>query len=233
MRNSDVDTVAFRKIFVPQATLGLLFLPLLIATGTVHAQDAGQQKALAKAQFMLRQVNAEKATLQQQVTDLQKQVDTLTKQLATATTTASARQDSLAKQMSSSESKWRGANDKLTGDLASTQEKLQVSIQQSTQLQQQLQVQTENFKLCHANNHKLYDINRELLAKYQDKGAMDALLQREPFTGVSSVEVENLIQDTQYRLDDLKLPQVGEYDAASVQTHENNSMSGGGAANTP
>lgn len=233
MRNSDVDTVASRKVFLTRTAIRFLALPLLMTATVASAQDAGQQKALAKAQFMLRQVNAEKATLQQQVTDLQKQVDTLTKQLAAATTTASARQDSLAKQMSSSESKWRGANDKLTGDLQSTQEKLKASAQQSAHLQQQLQVQTENFKLCHANNHKLYDINRELLAKYQDKGAMDALLQREPFTGVSSVEVENLVQDTQYRLDDLKLPQVGDFDAAAAQTHENNSMSGGGAANTP
>jgi DNA repair exonuclease SbcCD ATPase subunit len=209
--------------------------PALLVSGQSHAQEgASAQKALAKAQFMLRQVSAEKSTLQQQVADLQKQVEALNKQLGDAKSAASSRQQTLSRQMNANAQKWQASNDKLTNDLQSTSGKLKEAARQSAQLQQQLQTERDNFSLCRTNNRKLYDINRELLDKYRDKGAMDALLQREPFTGVSSVEVENLIQDTQYRIDDLKLPeQQGGTDNMTQQTSQTDSLSGSGATGSP
>ena len=209
-------------------------LTLWMAAGWVQADEATAQKAMAKAQFMLRQATTEKTALQQQVTDLQKQVDTLTKQLGDVKTAASAKQASLAQQMSGNSEKWREANEKVGEDLKLTREKLKASNQKSAELEQSLKSQTDNFSLCYANNKKLYDINKELLVKYKDKGAMAALLQKEPFTGVSQVEVENLIQDYQYKLDDLKLPINNSVpDAKILTTEDNSSQPGGKAGNTP
>jgi chromosome segregation ATPase len=209
-------------------------LSLLLMAGLVQADDATAQKAMAKAQFMLRQATTEKTALQQQVIDLQKQVDTLTKQLGNVKASSSAKQESLAQQMSGNSEKWREANEKVSEDLKTTREKLKTSTQKSVELEQNLKSQTDNFSLCYANNKKLYDINKELLSKYKDKGAMDALLQKEPFTGVSQVEVENLIQDYQYKLDDLKLPTSNLVpDAKTLTTEDVSSQPGGKAANTP
>lgn len=209
-------------------------LVLLLSTSVVQADDATAQKAMAKAQFMLRQAATEKTALQQQVTDLQKQVDTLTKQLGDVKAASSAKQESLAQQMSGNSEKWREANEKVSEDLRSTREKLKASNQKSVELEKSLNAQTDNFSLCYANNKKLYEINKELLSKYKDKGAMAALLQKEPFTGVSQVEVENLIQDYQYKLDDLKLPTSNLVpDAKTLTTEDNSSQPGGKAANTP
>lgn len=207
-------------------------LSLLAAVGMADADEAGAQKAMAKAQFMLRQATAEKTTLQQQVSDLQKQVDTLTKQLADAKASAGARSDSLSKQLAMAETRARDTQEKLGGDLRASQQAIRVAEQEQSTLEQKLREQTDNFTLCHSNNRKLYDINRELLEKYNDKSAMDALLQREPFTGAAAVQIENLIQDYQYKIDDLKLPS-GDAAVSAAATGTTSSMSGGGATNAP
>lgn len=73
------------------------------------------------------------------------------------------------------------------------------------EVDQKLKIHQENFQLCLENNRKLYDINQEILGNYQDKGVWDVMQESEPFTGFKAVKVENLIQDYQYRNDDLKL----------------------------
>jgi DNA repair exonuclease SbcCD ATPase subunit len=177
-----------------------------LAAGPVVAQDAAAaQKALAKAQFLLRQTTAEKAALQQQMDALKQQVDTLGKQLSDSKAAAATRQQSAEQRLAASAGKWRDSHEQLAEQLAAAREQLKAQAQQVAQLQQQAQTQTENFQLCYTNNKKLYDLNRELLGQYNKKGVMDAVKQKEPFTGIKQVEVENLIQDYQYKLDDLNL----------------------------
>lgn len=187
-------------------------LALALLAGGVSADEGNAQKAMAKAQFLLRQATAEKTTLQQQVGDLQKQVDALTKQLGELKSSSTAKQDSIVQQMAGNSEKWRSANEKQADELKAARTEIKAGNAKVAELQQSLKAQTDNFSLCYANNKKLYDINKDILGKYKNKGAMDAILQREPFTGVSEVGVENLIQDYQYQLDDLVIP------AASAST---------------
>ncbi len=208
-----------------------LLLFMTLASAAV-ADEAGLQKSLARAQFMLRQATAEKTTLQQQVTDLQKQVESLQGQLVETRAVAGSRSEALAKKLAVAEASARESREKLSGDLRSTQQSVKLEKQEKVALQQELQRQTDNFALCYENNRKLYDVNRELLGKYNDKGAMDALLQREPFTGRGAVEIENLIQDYQYKIDDLKLPDV-DAEVSSAAMGDSSSMSGGRAASAP
>jgi predicted nucleic acid-binding Zn-ribbon protein len=181
----------------------LLAAPLL--TDRAQADDAGAQKAMAKAQFMLRQVTAEKTALEQQVADLQKQVQGLTQQLGDVKKSATARQENLAQQLAGTSEKFRDANEKMGGELKDVRVALRDKTQHAAELEQRLQAQTDNFKLCYANNKKLFDLNRELLARYQEKGVVDAMKQKEPFTGIKEVEVENLVQDYQYQFDGLTI----------------------------
>ncbi len=57
---------------------------------------------------------------------------------------------------------------------------------------------------CRSKNEAMYKTNSELLAAYRDKGAWAALKQHEPLTGIASVEVENAVQEYQFRLEDLR-----------------------------
>ncbi len=59
--------------------------------------------------------------------------------------------------------------------------------------------------MCGDRNEKLHQLGIELLDRYQKKGVRDALLQAEPFTGIKSVEVENLVEAYRDKLDAQKV----------------------------
>jgi chromosome segregation ATPase len=177
-----------------------LTLPLAVA-----AQDANanaQKNALAKAQFMLRQATAEKAELQQQADALKQQVEKLTKELALRQSDAVTAREKMQSGFTETIAQWRQRDALKSDQLEELRGQLTAQGQQRAEIERQLQVQSENFKVCYGNNRQLLDINRELLARYEGKGVFDALRQKEPFTGMTQVEVENLVQDYRYKLDD-------------------------------
>jgi chromosome segregation ATPase len=59
---------------------------------------------------------------------------------------------------------------------------------------------------CAGKNHALYQANLEILEQYHQKGVWDALLQKEPVTQLKQAEIENLIEEMQYKLNKLKMP---------------------------
>lgn len=178
----------------------------LLITPSAWAQDtAGAQKALAKAQFMLRQASSEKVQLQQEVESLRQQLDVVQKQLANNAAVAADRQKALENKFNESDGQWRSRHEKNEQELHVLRERLRLQTGQGEKLAEQLRRQTENFDLCYSNNKKLYSMNLELLERYQNKGFMDVVRQKEPFTGQARVTVENLIQDYQYQLEDLTI----------------------------
>src|SRR6185437_1613371 len=61
--------------------------------------------------------------------------------------------------------------------------------------------QDEQRKLCETNNNELYRIGRELTDWYTSKGAMNAILEAEPFTRIKRVEMENLLENYRDKLE--------------------------------
>jgi hypothetical protein len=51
----------------------------------------------------------------------------------------------------------------------------------------------------------LYKLNLELVDRYQNKALWQALTEAEPFTGISSVHLENIADDYRYKLEDLQV----------------------------
>jgi len=179
---------------------------LLVVDGALAQQDANAQKnALAKAQFMLRQATSEKADLQQQLDTLKQQVDKATKELSDAKNSSAESQRKAEEKFSGTIEQWKQHDAKSNEQLTALRAQLKEQSEQRTRLEVALKVQTDNFALCYGNNKQLFDLNRELLTRYQQKGVLDAVKQREPFTGLKEVEVENLVQDYRYRNDDLKV----------------------------
>lgn len=189
------------------STLRILLVSLSLAGGmpAAFADDAGSQKALQKAQFMLRQVTSEKADLQTQIDEQKKQVDSLTKELATAKSKSSDLQQQHQEKLSNTVAQWKQHDEKQSEQLSTLRDQLKSESRARLKLEDGLKAQTNNFSTCYTNNQKLYAVNRELLDLYRRKGIVDTLKQKEPFTGLKEVEVENLIQDYQYQLDDLKI----------------------------
>jgi chromosome segregation ATPase len=186
-------------------------LPILFAIAglagamPVSAQDANAQRALQKAQFMLRQATSEKAELQTQVDALKQQVDKLSADLAATKTAADKSKQATEEKYGSAIAQWKQRDTRTADELNTVKQQLKQQVEQGKSLENQLKQQTNNFSVCYENNRKLYDIDKDLLARYENKGFGDVLKQREPFTGIKQVEVENLVQDYRYQLDDLKI----------------------------
>lgn len=182
-----------------------LFASLLFLVNQAGAEDANMQRALQKAQFMLRQLNDEKFKLQAQVADLQKQVGELKGNLQETKSAAEIAKSKMRRDYGSAIDDWKKQNEGLSDEVASLKGRLANEIENGKELGTKLKTQTHNFSVCYNNNKKLYAINEELLRRYKNKGFTDVAEQKEPFTGMKQVEIENLVQDYQYRLDDLKI----------------------------
>lgn len=171
----------------------------LMQVSTVFAQ--ADQKAMQRAQYMLRQLNAEKSALQADMQKLKEEYDAYKKE----TEKKLAQSEKREKKLKSTLSNWKESHGNIKDSLQKHLVELAHYRQRGQLLEQALGVQTENFNLCRKNNQNLATINYEILGEYQDKGIAQILKQGEPVTGIAKVSVENYIQDTQYRIEDLDL----------------------------
>jgi chromosome segregation ATPase len=69
----------------------------------------------------------------------------------------------------------------------------------------QLASRERELKTCVDRNASLYNLNVEVLDRMEDRGFWAGVAEREPFTRIKRVELENLIDDYRYRADELKL----------------------------
>jgi chromosome segregation ATPase len=165
-------------------------LALALASSAVCAGEADDQKAVARAQRMLRQMSQERDALQAENAKLKGEVEELNRKLG-----------SLKKNSEASLAKSREGNAALSENLQKTTLNLRQTETEKTQLQATVVDQAQLIESCEANNVKMLQINRELLVDYEKKGFMDAMLQREPLTQLKRVEIENIVQEYQDRID--------------------------------
>ncbi len=65
--------------------------------------------------------------------------------------------------------------------------------------------QEKDIAACEGKNLKLYQTGRELMTRFEQKTCGEILAQKEPFTGLKRVEVENLLEEYRDKLDGQKL----------------------------
>lgn len=192
----------------------LLFMLCVLAIPSAQANN----EALAKAQFMLRQAAAEKSKLTAENQKLAAENATLSKRIAELEARYEKQKSSSAKKSAAQSQRYETTLKQLSEERDAHRE-TSAKLKQLGQEQQRVvgiaKHQVEAIELCVNNNRKLYDINRELLGQYEEKGVWGALTQAEPFTGLKQVEIENLVDDYQYRLDDLRV------DATTMKSAQN------------
>ncbi len=197
-----------RKILIP-VLINVCLAAMAVSNGAA-AENDNTKNALAKAQYMLRQVSTEKAGLEQQISKQKVEIEKLTKEISLLKNDAK-------NKLANINSTQVEALTTLKVDRQKVQSKLEVESKKSSELNsanelltQKLEKQTKNFDICYTNNKKLYDINKEILGKYEDKGFWAALSQKEPFTAIEKVKIENLVQDYQYEIDGLTVKIIAE-----------------------
>jgi chromosome segregation ATPase len=110
--------------------------------------------------------------------------------------------------------RYKEANDALRNRIEQQRERTQEIIDkfkevvanlQKVELERaQLTVKVKNLdsevKTCAQNNVVLYDTGLKVLDLYKHKSAWDALMQKEPITGLEGVKMQNMIEDYRHRI---------------------------------
>ncbi|HZF30378.1 MAG TPA: hypothetical protein VE907_14770 [Gammaproteobacteria bacterium] len=210
------------------ATLALCFLAASTA-GPLAAQQSRDDGASARYQAMVQQLTTERTQLQTQNADLKKQLDAANAELkklrdaktglerrlsqtegslsqATATNT---RGTQLAEQQ-------RGRMEELVAQCRMTAETLRDVEIDRNQLKATLATHDSTLKTCAANNQKLFDTGVEVLDRYEQKGCFSSLREGEPFTQNKRVQLQNLVDEYRWRLEDQLLPAAVKSAAAAA-----------------
>jgi chromosome segregation ATPase len=98
-------------------------------------------------------------------------------------------------------------------ELSAAYEKVNRDLKQLTEekrsmkktLESELEKMRQKLGQCEAHNARLCTIAHELIDKYRTKGLVNTLLQKEPFTQLKRVEVDELMQEYQEKIEQQKL----------------------------
>jgi len=95
-------------------------------------------------------------------------------------------------------------NDKRNLEKTAQENQKRLEIEQQA-LQSKLAAAEEQGKVCEKKNQNLAQAASELMARYEKKGVWASLVGKEPLTGLSSVQTENLLQDYRDRVEENKV----------------------------
>jgi len=166
-----------------------------------------ENKALERAQFMLRQLNSQKVQLEKQNAGLKAEIDTLKKESAKQLKKVKAGNKKLGMAGKKKDKYILKLKEKLKETLIALRKSEKERLQANT-IGQALDTE---LKRCVGNNHSLVLMNDKLVDNYTKKGCWDSILQDEPFTGINQVKVENILQEYRFENEDLKVNQATEY----------------------
>lgn len=162
-----------------------------------------ENKALERAQFMLRQLNSQKVQLEKQNAGLKAEIDTLKKESAKQLKKEKAGNKKLGMAGKKKDKYIIKLKDKLRETLIALRKSEKERLQANT-IGQSLDTE---LKRCVENNHSLVLMNDKLVDNYTKKGCWDSILQDEPFTGINQVNVENILQEYRFENEDLEVKQ--------------------------
>jgi septal ring factor EnvC (AmiA/AmiB activator) len=194
----------------------LLGMAAVLPAAAQQGPDPAQlQQALARAQGLLRQLGQQKQQLEVEAAKLKGELAAAEKRLRKAELDIEDKTASLAvaeasgKRSASALERTQGRLDQTTAKLKEVIGRYKETAGQLRQTQfekEQLEVAlagtTQALRDAEASNLELYRDNREILELYRNKSGWAGLLQREPVTGLKSVEIENVIEEYQYKMYD-------------------------------
>jgi chromosome segregation ATPase len=191
-------------------------LPLIAGDAGAQAQRSGGESQKIMQQYQ--QLASERTALQAENAGLKKDL-----------AAAKAQLDAIKKERDALKARISGAESAVT-QVKGSQEVLQQNLEQSKQRMSELvarfrevgqnlkDVETERnkvradlsersraFDVCAENNQQLYEINRDLLNRYEHVGLLSKVSASEPFTRLTRTRIENLVDETRDRAAQLRV----------------------------
>jgi hypothetical protein len=203
--------------------LSVLFVLLLALSGSLRAAEeqdsvlSRMREALKNTMLQLRDAQTQVATLQatqalneQKIKDLQGQLDKTTRQASDDKLAADKAIADLKDQLAAQDKrnaaqveaigKWKKSYEALLAQAKAIDAKRAEYASKCILLQRKVDDQQRR-------NLAMYDLGMEILKRYERFGLGEALTAREPFTGLTRVKFQNLIQDYGDKLADQKIKQ--------------------------
>ena len=182
--------------------------PGIMAADAVSNKDQKKERqALRRMQQQLNEIQQQKSALAQEKTVLEetlKKTHDETESHKRSASGAAAKASRLEKDIEAANKEKAELHTRLdeankrNEELSGQRKQLEQDLKNTTV---SLAKQDEQRKLCETNNDKLYRIGRELADWYTSKGAVNAILEAEPFTRIKRVEMENLLEDYRDKLE--------------------------------
>jgi hypothetical protein len=206
-----------------------LLLLCSLAVGSVQASSDKkanrEREALRRAQMQLQQTQGQLATLEADNAKLGAERDLALKESKAAQSKVRKLNKSLAeekqqaaqllKDMEAHKQDFAASQTRLTDTeaklaetaktLAQTRQTLAQTEADKRQLDGVKSRQEREIASCETKNLKLYQTGRDLMTRFEQKSCGEILAQKEPFTGLKRVEVENLLEEYRDKLDEQKL----------------------------
>jgi len=206
-RNIDFKKIDRKKSVIIGLTSVLVSFALTGSAIAVPREAGRNDGAILKLQGMVKSLSAERDQLVNENVNLATELDKLK--------TAHKEAIDLKEQLGSELSAQKASSEAVRSRLDETHSKLSEVIEKYKQLTQeknelgralsQLKASHEatehQLHTCGEHNVKLYEAGKELLERYENKGTFSGLLQDEPFLGFQSVEMQNIVQEYQDKVD--------------------------------
>lgn len=188
-----------------------------VATG-VQAQVQRSGDANARVAQQLQQLSSEKVALQAENNKLKQELEQIKAQLQKSASAAkeleknnrvlqaSAGRGATSNQQTEEQlEKSRAQMQELVTKFRETVQTLRDVEGDRATIKSQLATRERDYKVCVDRNAGLYQVGDEVLDRMEDRGFWSQLAEREPFTRLKRTQLENLIDDYRYRVDELRL----------------------------
>ena len=191
----------------------LLAIPVIFSSFSAFGEarrDGGADDPMRRAQLMIRQLSqqkssleAENAKLNQDIQGLNGQLEKLESQIAKMQkklASSSTRNEQLTDRVKSDIEKFKQLADRFR----ETSTKLAGANRDNTHLIKAVEERETWINQCHNKNNEMFNANQELLTLYENKSAWDTFKQKENVVGLAKVDLENQLQEYEFKIEDLK-----------------------------
>lgn len=180
-----------------------MLLAALLAATPAFAVDKkadpnkGEVRRLQQMQRQLEreksELAAQKAAAESELGDVRKKVDGESRRAAALSRDVGAlraARDAAAAKLAETEA-----------ELRQTREAQRAAEAEGKRLQAALAAEKQQLQVCTERSQELRKVSNQVLDLYEKKSCLDSSLQREPFTGLKRVEIENAVEDMREKLD--------------------------------
>ncbi len=156
--------------------------------------NAQADQALARAQYMMRQLNAEKTALAKENVDLKKELEQLKKDYSRLKNKSKKTSNALVDRLKEEKEKLLNSSNSIV-EMEETIKKKNHLIKN---MEQHMKLYDKDLYQCIDHNKTIYQYSMEML----NEGLWKPAKKTEPFIQFRRVKIENLAQDYQYKIQD-------------------------------